>query len=401
MHRFMFLGLFIIIIIAFFGLLNVLALRFLNRDWWRTRWVRRAVWLTPLAGVLLLLLWGLSEYVDFHGIAAFFAAATSLVFILQLSFLLAQAVAGFIQFIGFLIGLLMRPRTERRGEIDSVQLPRRVFLQRAAIVAPVVTMSLGVGGMVRSFSGVRVYKRVMRFKNLPADLDGLRILHMSDLHLRYYVTLSDIEPVIEKAAEYQPDLVLLIGDVADDLNQLPDALRLAEQLHPRFGVFASLGNHEYFRGVESVRRIYDRSSVPLMVNQSHRVTVGKSDLLVAAIDDPRHMGAKMTEFYRRTIDETLEKSPSHTFSVLMSHRPDAFDHASARGINLTLAGHTHGGQIGVFGRSAFEPYWPDRYLWGEYRRNGSQLYTSSGVGHWFPFRLGCPPEAPVIELRRA
>jgi uncharacterized protein len=84
----------------------------------------------------------------------------------------------------------------------------------------------------------------------------------------------------------------------------------------------------------------------------------------------------------------------------MSHRPDAFDHAAVRGIDLTLAGHTHGGQIGMFGRSVFESYWPERYLWGRYERNGSQLYTSAGVGHWFPFRLGCPPEAPVIELTR-
>jgi predicted MPP superfamily phosphohydrolase len=89
------------------------------------------------------------------------------------------------------------------------------------------------------------------------------------------------------------------------------------------------------------------------------------------------------------------------FKILMSHRPDAFDYAASQGINLTLAGHTHGGQIGFMGRSLFDSYWADRYLWGEYRQGRSALYTSSGVGHWFPFRLGCPPEAPIIELRRA
>ena len=400
MHRYIYLGLFIVIIVGLFGLLNLLALRFLNKPWWQKRWVRLSVWFSPVVGIGLLLLWGVAAYLDRHGLAAFFAAATSLVFILQLAFLLSQIVAGIVNFAGYLFERWRRKHASREEE-PPVKLPRRVFLQRAAVIAPVVTMSLGVGGMVRSFSGVRVYKRTMKYENLPPDLEGLRILHMSDLHLRYYVTLNDIEPVVEKAAQYKPDLVVLVGDIADDLNQLPDALRMVEQLKPRYGVYGSLGNHEYFRGVDSVRRIYDKSPVPLMINQSNGVRIGNTDLLVAAIDDPRRMGAKMTEFYQRTIDVTLEKSPSHDFSILMSHRPDAFDHAAVRGIDLTLAGHTHGGQIGVFGRSVFETYWPERYLWGEYRRDDSRLYTSSGVGHWFPFRLGCPPEAPVIELRRA
>jgi predicted MPP superfamily phosphohydrolase len=86
---------------------------------------------------------------------------------------------------------------------------------------------------------------------------------------------------------------------------------------------------------------------------------------------------------------------------MLSHRPAAFDAAAENGVDLTLAGHTHGAQVGLFGRSLLEPLWPEARLWGHYRQGVSQLYTSSGVGHWFPFRLGCPSEAPVIELRRS
>jgi uncharacterized protein len=63
-------------------------------------------------------------------------------------------------------------------------------------------------------------------------------------------------------------------------------------------------------------------------------------------------------------------------------------------------GHTHGGQIGLFGRSAFEALAPELHLWGTYARGESRLYTTSGFGHWFPFRLGCPTEAPILELVR-
>lgn len=70
-------------------------------------------------------------------------------------------------------------------------------------------------------------------------------------------------------------------------------------------------------------------------------------------------------------------------------------------MDLTLAGHAHGGQIGFNGHSAFERIWPDQYLWGPYSVGRSRLYTTSGFGHWFPFRVNCPTEAPLIELARA
>ena len=84
--------------------------------------------------------------------------------------------------------------------------------------------------------------------------------------------------------------------------------------------------------------------------------------------------------------------------MLLCHRPEGFVPASACGVHLTLAGHTHGGQIGFNGKSAFEPIWRDKYLWGRYSRGESHLYTTSGFGHWFPFRLMCPTEVPILEL---
>ena len=96
----------------------------------------------------------------------------------------------------------------------------------------------------------------------------------------------------------------------------------------------------------------------------------------------------------------MNGAPADGFTILMSHRPEGLNAAAALGIPLTLAGHTHGGQFGWFGRSIFEPWLPHRYLWGKYQKDQSQLYTSAGVGHWFPFRLGCPPEAPIIVLKR-
>ncbi|RKX73418.1 MAG: hypothetical protein DRP60_11930 [Spirochaetes bacterium] len=90
-----------------------------------------------------------------------------------------------------------------------------------------------------------------------------------------------------------------------------------------------------------------------------------------------------------------------TADLAVTETSSTIDFAAELGVNLTLAGHTHGGQIGVGGRSFFDWVLPYKYLWGHYTKdNGSQLYTSAGIGHWFPFRLGCPAEAPVFVLRR-
>jgi predicted MPP superfamily phosphohydrolase len=388
---------FVTIVTLIIGLLQVFLLWAFNRDWWRRPWIRRSSLLLPVATVLGMGLWGLGEYWSNEWLAKPGMFLTALAFVLQLALLLSLPISGIFHLINRGIDFLVRHR-KTDSAIDS---NRRMVLKGIAAAIPLATVASAGAGFTRSFGTINVFSKPIGIEELPPDLEGYRILHLSDLHLRHYTTLDDLSNVLERAQAFSPDLVLVTGDVADDLRQLPDALRLIEQFKAPDGHFATLGNHEYFRGVEQVRQIFDRSAVPLFVNQGQRLTVGSTSVFIGGIDDPQRMGAKETIFFKRTIDDTLAQTTNSGFKILMSHRPDAFDYAATQGISLTLAGHTHGGQIGFMGRSIFESYWEDRYLWGEYRQGRSVLYTSSGVGHWFPFRLGCPPEAPIIELRRA
>ncbi len=388
---------FIGIITLVIGGLQILLLWGFNRDWWRRKAIRWTSLLLPVATVLGMGLWGLGEYYQIGWFSRPGMVLTALAFIVQIALLLSFPISGIFHLINRLIDHLVR----HRQTDTAVDTNRRIILKGIAAAVPLAAVASAGAGFTRSFGSINVFTKQLSIENLPSDLEGYRILHLSDLHLRHYTTLDDLTDVLERAKEFKPNLVLVTGDVADDLSQLPDALSLIEQFKAPDGQFATLGNHEYFRGVEQVKAIFDRSAVPLFVNQSGRLSVGSTSVFVGGIDDPRRMGAKETTFFQRTIDETLSESRSDDFKLLMSHRPDAFDYASEQGISLTLAGHTHGGQIGFMGRSVFDSYWEDRYLWGEYRRGKSVLYTSSGVGHWFPFRLGCPPEAPILELRRA
>ena len=121
--------------------------------------------------------------------------------------------------------------------------------------------------------------------------------------------------------------------------------------------------------------------MPLLVNQTLPLRYKNHPISLGGIDDPRRMGAKEVDFFKSSIDVIRPDISENAFSIMMSHRPDAFDYAAETGLNLVLAGHTHGGQVGFRGRSIYEKRWPDRYLWGDYHRGNTTLYTSSVVGH--------------------
>jgi predicted MPP superfamily phosphohydrolase len=279
---------------------------------------------------------------------------------------------------------------------------RRRFLQAAAAAMPVFSISGGVTGLAKSFEPIRMPIIRLRYPHLPSDLEGLKIIHLSDLHLGYYRGLAEMEKLFVELESARADLVLVTGDIADDLNLLPEALRLMDGLRPALGVWASLGNHEYFRGIKLVRKLFATSPVPLLCDHGQPITRGAATIFVAGANDPRAQGDFDSEdFLQQTVTAAVQEASPEAFRIVMTHRPGGFDRAAELGVDLTLAGHTHGMQIGYHGRSLFEAWMPEKYLWGHYHKKNCHLYTSSGVGHWLPFRLGCPPEAPIIVLESA
>jgi len=390
---------FAIVFILFFGIIEIALLRLLNKVWWQRRLIRRAAMGLPLVGSLMVLLWALGEFYTISWLAFIGAILAVLAFVSEVALMLSLPVSGAMHLIHSLSFFLSKKR--KGASAAEVNENRRSFLKAAAAAVPVITIAGSVSGVTNSFGEVRVYKRNMLIDSLPEDFEGLKVFQISDPHLRHYVTLDDLAQVCADGALYSPDLILVSGDVADDLRQLPTALGMINDLKAPLGIFACLGNHEYYRGIKEVYRIYDKSPIPLLVDDAAAIRVKNSQLMIGSTNDPVSFGSRHLEFYRKSIDKILTKQSLGDLSILMSHRPDALDYASETGFDLVLSGHTHGGQIGFMGRSVFESVWPDRYLWGEYSRGKTKLYTSSGVGHWFPFRLGCPREAPVFVLHRA
>ena len=274
---------------------------------------------------------------------------------------------------------------------------RRALLGLASLALPAAALGVGVSGFVTGASMPRVRRVRMSYPGLSPELAGLKILQLSDLHLGCTRGLDDLSRFLESAPK--ADLVVVTGDIAENTDLLAPALELFASLCPRYGAYACLGNHEHFHGKNLARRIAERSAVDLLVNDARSIRIGRSRLGLLGVDDPAWHGGDIRPVLGERLDEAMRTlKTSADFRLLLSHRPEGFDPAHERKIDLVLSGHTHGGQIGFHEKSIGERLWPERYLWGPYARDASRLYTTAGFGDWYPFRPGCPSEAALIEL---
>jgi predicted MPP superfamily phosphohydrolase len=246
----------------------------------------------------------------------------------------------------------------------------------------------------------RLVEVPLAFRDLPAALLGFRILHLSDLHLGAGPSVEDLRRLLDGLRGKPPDLIALTGDVADNVGELEAALQLLTEFSPRAGVYAALGNHEYLNDISLTLPVYRKSSVRLLINEVADVVLDGARLAIAGVDDPVFV-APPRAFFRHAVARSAPQPAAGAFRLLLCHRPEGFEAAAEHGFHLTLSGHTHGAQLGFGGQSALEALFGVPYQWGSYRIGESRLYTTSGFGHWFPLRLNCPSEAPIIVLERA
>ncbi len=369
-------------------------------SWWQKPLVQHAQCWLPRFGLFCTAIWMFGAAVQNYTLIIFGASLVVVVLISAAMILAALPVAIVLHLVQAHVARVEVQAMS--GDLSSKAMNRRDFLRTAASALPMISTASGLAGVVKSFDEVRLPVFHFTFAGLPSALHGLKICQLSDMHLGYFRGVREMEKLFEQVVAHQPDLVLVTGDIADDLTLLPETLRLLAALKPPLGVYASLGNHEYYRGIKTVRQHFEASTIPLLCNAGLSLSVPGATLFIGGADDPsRSRRRDMKTFFPQTVAAALLNAPSDSFKILMSHRPRGFYSAAELGAQLTLAGHTHGMQIGYNGRSLFELNSSEKLLWGHYQRGESQLYTTSGVGHWFPFRLGYPPEAPIIVLERS
>ena len=323
------------------------------------------------------------------------------------SFATGSAVFAALLLPALLVSAVLRPRLVARPAAPAEPAPttsvsRRAFALGVTAAAPAAAAAVGVTGFGAANTAPAVPRIPFTWTDLPPTLDGMSILHLSDLHLGVERRAADVEALVGRLVDTRArvDLVAITGDVAEHVGEIAPAMRALHALRPSFGVVASLGNHEYLNGASAARDALERAGVPVLVSAGTTLRGTGRALWVAGLDDPRVMHGDIDPFLTASLDRALDQAPAGAFRLVLSHRPEGLVPATRHGAELVLSGHTHGGQIGFAGKSAFERVWPERYLWGPYARGRTRLYTTSGFGHWFPFRVLCPTEAPLVTLSR-
>jgi predicted MPP superfamily phosphohydrolase len=252
----------------------------------------------------------------------------------------------------------------------------------------------GYGTLVRR-RWYRVVERDVRLPGLDPRLEGLKLAHLSDLHLGTLTPRSWGLAWSASANLRKPDIAVVTGDMVTsgtdfhaDVADAIGALRAAR------GVFASMGNHDYFGEGEPLVSMLRERGVRVLRNDGVLIDVGGAKLWLAAVDD--------TWTRRDDIAAALRECPPDATTILLAHDPRLFDAAADAGASLVLSGHTHGGQVAVpfFYRAANLARLAYRYTVGFYRRGRSVLYVHPGLGTTGPpMRLGVAPEVTILVLR--
>lgn len=269
----------------------------------------------------------------------------------------------------------------------------------------VVTVALAVARAIRGTTvedwlrrrieqGVEFTRLDVTMGGAGKGLDGLRIAYLSDLHVGAIIGEAVLARLFERVAAEAPDLVVFGGDLIEhDPGDIHLYRRPLQLLRPPLGIFAVPGNHEYHceERLAVWRAGLESAGVRPLVNEGVSLERRGARLWLAGVDDPGLGRADLT----RALAGRAAGDPS----ILLVHRPDFWPAALAAGVDLTLAGHTHGGQVRL-GR--WTPFKHSRLgFWnGRYERDGSTLYVGRGAGvTTLPIRIGVRGEVPIIRLR--
>ncbi|WP_127111661.1 metallophosphoesterase [Shimia sediminis] len=291
-------------------------------------------------------------------------------------------------------------------------MTRRGFLR--GLLAVVVTALLS--GIYTFFIEPALRLRVKRWRIRRSDWTAppLKIAVLADLHVgEPHVGLDRIRRIVERTNALGADVILLLGDFAAGHRFISTPVRIADlapvlgELAAPNGVFGVLGNHDWWDDLSAQRRgggpnLYAKAleahGIPILSNSA--LKLHQAGIWLAGLEDQLALSKGAGRFTGLDdLPATLAQITDDAPVVLMAHEPDIFPQVPAR-VALTLSGHTHGGQVRLFGWSPIVPSrFGNRFAYGHVHEEGRDLVVSGGIGcSIMPVRLGVVPEITVIEI---
>lgn len=247
---------------------------------------------------------------------------------------------------------------------------------------------------------LEVRREEIIFQNLPQNLLGLKIMHLSDFHCRDFTRRE--EKLIDIISKENPDFIFFTGDFIENEKWISVCQKIISKIFQEnknfFGVF---GNHDRLTGfpISKLKESLEEKGVKILVNEAKEIPIKNSSFYLVGVDDP-WLGYD-------DLKEALKDVPKEDFKILLSHSPGIFLKEKAKitenKINLILSGHTHGGQINIpFLTNVLISLWlGGKYTAGLFEEDGIFIYVSRGVGTFYllPLRFNCPPEVTLISFK--
>ncbi len=273
--------------------------------------------------------------------------------------------------------------SERINSLVSAERPLRDFAGNVSKIAK---------SAIDEASSLSLERVEIKLTRLPKKLDGFKIIHLSDMHHSPFTNIEHIERAVKIANRLKPDMFLLTGDYVSHENKyIAPVSKVLGKLRSEFGTFACLGNHDHWTDPHLVVQKFTDAGIKMLVNEGFRFEARGASFWLAGVDD--HMVGKTD------LAAALKGSFPDEMKLMLAHNPLIFRQATRFGVDLTLSGHTHGGQVKV--RDPEKRLLPRRKLSsGLHRRKTSQIYITRGIGTVvLPIRYQCPPEISLLELR--
>jgi predicted MPP superfamily phosphohydrolase len=288
---------------------------------------------------------------------------------------------------------------------DAPSRERREFLKKSlgfAAAAPFAVSGYGVFLERRRFE---VDRLELPFSGLSSELSGLSIVHLSDIHVGPFMPPEELEAYVEATNRLQPDLIALTGDfISFSADELAPCVETLAGLKARYGIFACLGNHDFYP--QSEDRLTDEfgaRNIRVLRNQGMSLEIGDTTLDILGIDDLNEGKPDLSRALRDV------RKGAGEMRLLLSHRPEVFPEAARAGVDLVLSGHYHGGQVRLTPRPqspsiarVLTPYVEglfERPRGSEGSLRKSLLFVSRGIGiTGLPVRINCPPQIAHLRL---
>ncbi len=265
-------------------------------------------------------------------------------------------------------------------------------------------MNMGILGVSGILCGYGLYEarrcaRIARVtvpvRNLPEDLEKLRIVQITDIHVSPTIKRDYVQAIVDRVNTLSPDIIIFTGDIADgSVQDMRNETAPLAELSAPYGCYFVTGNHEYYSGVENWVKEVKRLGFTVLLNEHRIIQHGQGRLLLAGVTD--YNAGRFLNSHKSSPEASLSGAPQSDVKLLMAHQPRSVFSAAREGFDIQISGHTHGGQYFPWN---FLVGIQQPYTAGLYKHGETWIYVSRGTGYWGPpFRIGVPSEITLITL---